>query len=73
MVPKFAKPFSTDNARTPKALAPKASISAAQWFEENASVVCRDMEPANAGRRFRHDGAQRERRALLLGRMRQDP
>ena len=46
-----------DNARTPKVLAPKASISAAQWFEENAFVGCRDMEPANVGRRFRHDGA----------------
>ena len=73
MVQKFAKPFSMDNARTPKVLAPKARISAAQWFEENAFVGCRDMEPANVGRRFRHDGAQREKRALLLGRMRRDP
>ena len=61
------------NARTLQALALKVSTSVAQWSEENAFVVCRDMEPANVGRRFRHDGAQRERRALLLGRMRQDP
>jgi len=62
-----------DNARTPKALAPRVSTSVAQLFEVNAFVVCRDMVLANVGRKSRHDGAQRERRALLLGRVRQDP
>ena len=73
MAPRFARLSNMDSARTPKALAPKASTSVVSWFVVNAFAVCRGMELSNVGRRFRHDGAQRERRALLLGRMRQDP
>ena len=70
---KICQAFQHGQCKNPKALAPKVSTSVVSWSEENAFVVCRGMGPANVGRRFRHDGAQRERRALLLGRMRQDP